>query len=180
VRFRDDPLVTGGPKLRFYAGVPLISAGGHAIGSLAIMDCKPRGLSEFQQEMLHALARQIMLTLEHRSRESQATSRADEREFATLEKLEHSSRLLQIASRMTDLGAWEVDLATQRVVWAEEAGKAHESQLRKCRLRIHCASIRPSRGSEAGNCSLPAHAMGRRSIMSRKLSSRMEAVNGYA
>jgi diguanylate cyclase (GGDEF)-like protein/PAS domain S-box-containing protein len=128
-RFRENPLVSGGPKLAFYAGIPLISPGGNALGTLAIMDCTARSLSEFQQDMLHALARQIMLTLEHRSRENQAKAGADERELAALEKLQHSRGLLQIASRMTKLGAWEVDLATQRVFWAEEAGKAHEGSL---------------------------------------------------
>lgn len=126
-RFRDNPLVTDGPKLRFYAGVPLISSYGYALGSLAIMDCRPCSLNEFQQEMLHGLARQIMLTLEHRSRQHEATDGAVARELIALEKLRYSRELLQIASRMTNLGAWEVDLATRRVTWAEEVGKAHEA-----------------------------------------------------
>ncbi|MGV3741265.1 MAG: EAL domain-containing protein, partial [Burkholderiaceae bacterium] len=126
-RFWDNPLVTDGPKLRFYAGVPLIDARGYAIGSLAIMDRRPRGLNESQQDMLRALARQIMLTLDQRSCQREVGDGAVERELAALEKLRHSRSLLQIASRMTNLGAWEVDLASQRVFWAEEVGKAHET-----------------------------------------------------
>lgn len=69
------------------------------------MDCRPRSLSEFQQKMLHALARQIMLTLEHRSRQHEAADGAVARELIAPEKLRYSRELLQIASRMTKLCA---------------------------------------------------------------------------
>ena len=56
-RFRDSPLVVGGPHVRFYAGVPLRTADGLALGTLCILDSKPRpGLSLEQAEMLRDLA----------------------------------------------------------------------------------------------------------------------------
>ena len=61
-RTRDNPLVTGEPYLRFYAGAPLRTPEGHALGSLCVIDHAPRpgGLSAAQAEDLTALARQVM------------------------------------------------------------------------------------------------------------------------
>ena len=56
-RFRDSPLVTGPPNIRFYAGAPLRDDDGHALGTLCTMDRVPRQLSDRQQEALLTLAR---------------------------------------------------------------------------------------------------------------------------
>ncbi|AWN39063.1 signal transduction histidine kinase [Methylobacterium radiodurans] len=61
-RTRDNPLVTGEPHLRFYAGAPLRTPEGHVLGSLCVIDHRPRpgGLSPEQIDDLEALARQVM------------------------------------------------------------------------------------------------------------------------
>ncbi|MGH7436765.1 MAG: protein kinase domain-containing protein, partial [Polyangiaceae bacterium] len=59
VRFRDNPLVTGDPRIRFYAGVPLLVDEGSAIGALSVADRTPRGLTAKQLASLERLARQI-------------------------------------------------------------------------------------------------------------------------
>lgn len=65
-RFRDNPMVAGPPHIRFYAGAPLISPGGHAIGTLAIKDHQPRSLTALQCQALKTLANQVMVQLETR------------------------------------------------------------------------------------------------------------------
>jgi PAS domain S-box-containing protein len=55
-RFCDNPLVTGDPNIRFYVGTPLHSADGHALGTLCVIDRKPRTLSEEDLQCLRDLA----------------------------------------------------------------------------------------------------------------------------
>ncbi|MFV0623213.1 putative bifunctional diguanylate cyclase/phosphodiesterase [Sphingomonas sp. ac-8] len=66
-RFADNPLVTGEPHIRFYAGAPLRSASGFWLGSLCLIDQQPRGdLSPGDRESLKHLARLALDRLEHR------------------------------------------------------------------------------------------------------------------
>lgn len=67
-RTRDNPLVTGAPHIRFYAGAPLRTAGGETLGSLCVIDHDPRpnGLTAVQADALRRFARQVMRQLELR------------------------------------------------------------------------------------------------------------------
>lgn len=65
-RFSDNPVVTSDPHLRFYAGVPLNTSDNHNVGTLCVIDRKPRRLSEPQRAALKALGRQIMRLVELR------------------------------------------------------------------------------------------------------------------
>jgi signal transduction histidine kinase/CheY-like chemotaxis protein len=66
-RFSDNPLVTGGPMVRFYAGAPLVAPNGHALGTLCVIDHSPKSLSEEQKISLRALARHVTHLFEARS-----------------------------------------------------------------------------------------------------------------
>ncbi len=65
-RFLDNPLVLGGPRIRFYAGTPLLDEAGMPLGTLCVIDDKPRTLSVAQRESLSALGRLVVHQLEIR------------------------------------------------------------------------------------------------------------------
>ena len=66
VRFVDNPLVVGDPKIRFYAGMPLTNSAGYKLGTLCVIDRIPRTLTEPQREALARLGRQVVAQLEAR------------------------------------------------------------------------------------------------------------------
>ena len=66
VRFADNPLVIGDPRIRFYAGVPLTNSRGAALGTLCVIDRVVRTLSADQVESLEVLGRQAMRLMELR------------------------------------------------------------------------------------------------------------------
>jgi diguanylate cyclase (GGDEF)-like protein len=63
-RFAQYPLVSGSPRVRFYAGAPLVNPQGNVLGMLCVVDFVPRKLSPKQLETLRILARQVMCQLE--------------------------------------------------------------------------------------------------------------------
>ncbi|PPT86220.1 GGDEF domain-containing protein [Xanthomonas arboricola pv. zantedeschiae] len=65
-RFVGNALVTGEPQIRFYAGAPLLTSDGIALGTLCVLDRTPRRLSVAERDALQALARQVVDTIELR------------------------------------------------------------------------------------------------------------------
>ena len=65
-RFADNPLVAGDPHIRFYAGMPLIAADGHHMGTLCVIDRVPRTLNAMQLDALRILGRQVVRQMELR------------------------------------------------------------------------------------------------------------------
>lgn len=58
-RFHDNPLVTAGPRIRFYAGCPLTAPNGKKLGTLCVIDREPRALSEHDRQLLQDLAAMV-------------------------------------------------------------------------------------------------------------------------
>ncbi|HSF68445.1 MAG TPA: sigma 54-interacting transcriptional regulator [Nitrospiraceae bacterium] len=74
-RFATHPLVTGSAQVRFYAGIPLTTVEGHALGTLCVLDRTPRQLTKEQADALLALAGEVVTELElRRTRKSLAES----------------------------------------------------------------------------------------------------------
>jgi PAS domain S-box-containing protein len=96
-RFRSNPLVTGDPNIRFYAGMPLVLATGEAVGTVCAIDRTPRRLTSEQQEALRALARQAAQLLQWR--------RAAQREAAGLrDEIDRKRQQLRQATALATHG----------------------------------------------------------------------------
>ncbi len=108
-RFNANPLVTGAPHIRFYAGAPILLPGGEAMGTVCVIDTVPRHLDTAQLQALQALARQVtaLFELRLRGRELEHVS-----EQAAAER-ERSAELLDIVLRGSNLGLWNLQVPTQ-------------------------------------------------------------------
>jgi diguanylate cyclase (GGDEF)-like protein/PAS domain S-box-containing protein len=94
-RFADNPMVRGTPGIRFFAGAPLVTVDGQVLGSLCVMDHRPRTLGVEQLDTLQRLARQVVQQLELR-RLSQSHDQAQAR---LLQQADELHRLAIVAER---------------------------------------------------------------------------------
>jgi len=88
-RFADNPLVTSEPHIRFYAGAPLITSDGHALGTLCVLDYAPRQLDDQQRDALRVLSHQVVARLELRKAKTDLQA-AERSAGSTLEALRAS------------------------------------------------------------------------------------------
>lgn len=102
IRFEQHPWVVAAPHLRFYAGIPLISAEGLLVGSLAILDQRPRRLTAAQRKELEPVARQALECLGLWQEKRQA---------------QRALQRYQSAVDTAGIGVWELGQDSDREMW---------------------------------------------------------------
>lgn len=164
LRFSDHPGVLDSPRLRFYAGAPLVTSEGHALGTLCVADTVPRRLTDQQQKSLRALARQVMAQLDLRRNVARLEKLLEERdrmEREVLERAESGLRYHAVLVELARLDKSDVDEALRTITQrdAETLGVtrvgvwlfADEGRTLVCR------SVYDTReGTHTGGPSLPA------------------------
>ena len=122
-RFAHNPLVTGEPGIRFYAGAPLVLNPGIRLGTLCIIDTKPRTFSALQRTQLEGLARIVVAhielhrarmaaeaALEERTRSEALIAASEERYRAAHATMEQTADLLRLAQEAAGAGIWQWNL----------------------------------------------------------------------
>ncbi|RYD40100.1 MAG: PAS domain S-box protein, partial [Verrucomicrobiaceae bacterium] len=141
-RFRDNPLVKGREGIRFYAGAPLL-ANGAVLGTLCVMDRKPRELDDQCLFALEVLGRQVMMQIQSRHdvralklTESALLKMLDQRELREHEQ-RHLVEMLTVAQEVGKVGSWETDVATLDVTWSAQTHRIFETDPDSFRITHH-------------------------------------------
>jgi len=116
-RFAGNPVIADPHGIRFYAGTPLLSEENEVLGTLCVMDHRPRDLSEAQTNYLTLLADQVMMHLTLRRQNLKLQD--------TIDESERARRLTGIAGRLARVGGWSVDVASRRVTMSPELLALH-------------------------------------------------------
>ena len=116
-RTLDNPLVTGDPKLRFYAGAVLKTDEGVPLGTLCVLDTKPRRLTDHQRDALRVLSNQVMRQIELRAALARQDVLLGEIDHRVKNSLMSVSSMVRLQSSRTDNPEVKDALATvaQRV-----------------------------------------------------------------
>ncbi len=128
-RFADNPLVTGGPRIRFYAGAPVRSEGGHVLGTLCVIDQRPRSLDPHQLSLLAGLGRQVsaLLAADHRRRlldRARADFEAEKKAHKALTRLE--GLFWSLAGDLECVATFEGRLVRVNPAWSRVLGHQPE------------------------------------------------------
>ncbi|MBP33667.1 diguanylate cyclase [Methylobacterium sp.] len=128
-RFEASPFVTGAPNIRYYAGVPVRvrRADGDTItiGTLCVLDERPREPTAADLEVLTELACLAEALIEARAVALRAAENAEERRVA-VEGLERERRQFKQAERMADMGSYRYDIEKQSTSWSDGVFAIHE------------------------------------------------------
>ncbi len=121
-RFSDNPLVTGEPGIRFYCGAPIKTPDGFRVGTLCVVDTKPRtAVPEQLISLLRGLAAQASTEIEHRHEgfrlaHTFAALLERERELEQERQLRHNSEIrAELALEAGNMGSWEWEAASRQV-----------------------------------------------------------------
>lgn len=109
-RFATNPLVTSGPAIRFYAGTPLITPTGEALGTLCVIDRVPRTLTPQQIEVLQVLGRQVVTQLELRRSLMEVASMVHQCKTTEVALRQSEAKFRNLVEQTNDW-IWEMDLS---------------------------------------------------------------------
>ncbi len=118
-RFAEHPLVEGDPNIRFYAGTPLVTPDGYALGTLCVIDREPRELNEEQVVALRTLGRQVMQRIELRRKTEQLEQTVVEQQKAEA-ALRFSEQRLEMATVNSNVGIWDWDIVNETLYWSPQ------------------------------------------------------------
>lgn len=119
-RFANNPLVTGASKLRFYAGAPLVTPDGQAVGMLCVNDQVPRELSPAQKKALQALGRQVVAQMELRSHVNELRHQIEVRAAAEAAVRASEEKFRQLAATISDM-FWMTSPDLQQILYLSPA-----------------------------------------------------------
>lgn len=103
-RFEANPLVLGEPFIRFYAGAPM-TVDGQVLGTLCVIDRRPRSLTNEQRAILEDLAAVAEQTIRLRRDADRAARNAG---------------LLALAADLADVGHWQIEVSSNEMIWSDE------------------------------------------------------------
>jgi PAS domain S-box-containing protein len=146
-RFATNPLVLSEPFIRFYAGAPLLTEDGHALGTLCLADRRPRTLTAEQIELLRALARQVVSRLEERKKLTALTRAMTERDLAR----EELDRFFDLSVDMLCVADFDHHFTRLNPAWERTLGHTREELLQKPYLDfVHPDDVAPTLKTAAG------------------------------
>jgi diguanylate cyclase (GGDEF)-like protein/PAS domain S-box-containing protein len=128
-RFQANPNVTTVPGVRFYAGMPLSTRTGHAVGALCVVDTIPRTLKQSQLQALKVLATQVMVRMELRVQRRELEAALEAKEAALAEKvvieqgLKESEALFRTFMNLSPFASYIKDVDGRMVYYNENLAK---------------------------------------------------------
>ncbi len=152
LRFAENPLVTSGPKIRFYAGAPLLTENGNAIGMICVNDRQPRRANENQISALKALSRQVVAQFElcrkiKELERSIAERKQAEKDRQAMEVQLRNMHKMEAIGQLAAGIAHEINTPTQyvgdNIRFLQESFSTFLKTIENCRLVIDAAKSGP-------------------------------------